>query len=307
MNIRLAILIGTLISFSSQAAGQAINKPAQGQGYKQTNTMGGGPATIPTTGKLRVFLLAGQSNMTGQGRAAELKAPYNQPHKRIRLWANNRWEYFVPTKSFGPGLKMAHQLAEHWPEDTIGVIKVAIGGTGILSFQPDWTMKSANRSKDGRKGDLYRDMTDAVKAAHKVSEFELEGFVWKQGGKDMRFQELADEYLGNFEKMITALREDLDAPAMPAFIATYATRRQFEEFAGTINKGRPGAYAVIKAQLDAADKIPHVVTFSHGKLPCHNDGIHYNTEGQLSLGGMVADAVEKYYAREEAHPDLNAS
>jgi hypothetical protein len=176
---------------------------------------------------------------------------------------------------------MAHQLAAHWPEDTIGVIKVAIGGTGILSFQPDWTMKSANRSKDGRKCDLYRDMTDAVKAAHKVCEFELEGFVWKQGGKDMRFQELADEYLGNFEKMITALREDLHAPAMPAFIATHATRRQFEEFAGTINKGRPGAYAVIKAQLDAADKIPHVVTFSHGKLPSHKDGIHYNTEGQL--------------------------
>jgi hypothetical protein len=275
----------------------ASKSPAQGQGLKQADTMGAGPADIPTTGKFRVILLAGQSNMTGQGRAAKLPPPYNQPHKRIRIWAHNRWEYFVPQRSFGPGLKLAHELAAYWPDDTIGVIKVAIGGTGILSFQPDWTKESADRTKDGRKGDLYRDMTDAIKEARKVSKLELMGFAWKQGGKDMRSKELAEEYLANFSKMITGLRKDLGVPDLPAFIAAYATREEFENFGGAINKGRPGTHAVIKAQLDAADRIRHVTTFSHGKLPCHQDGIHYNTDGQLILGKMFADQVKRYYAR----------
>ena len=259
--------------------------------------MGDGAAPIPASGKFRVFILAGQSNMTGQGHASELKPPYNQRHERIRIWANGRWQYFIPKKSFGPGVAMAHQLAKHWPDDTIGIIKVAIGGTGILSFQPDWTRESADRTKDGRKGNLYKDITDAVKAARKVSEFEIVGFAWKQGGKDMRSVELGSEYLGNFEKMITGLRTELKVPKMPAFIATQLTREEFENYDGPKSKRHPGAPGVIKAHLDAPEEIPHVVTFSHGKLPCRPDGIHFNTEGQLKLGQMFADAVEKYYKR----------
>lgn len=294
MNIRIVILFTLICGLGSSSAAPKSNAPAQGQGLKQANTMGGGKAGIPKTGKFRVFLLAGQSNMTGQGRAAQLKPPLNQPHERIRVWANNRWEYFIPKRSFGPGLNLAHELAEHWPNDTIGIIKVAIGGTGILSFQPDWSKESADRSKDGRKGDLYRDLTGAVNAARKVSDFELTAFCWKQGGKDMRYPKLAAEYLGNFRKMITGLRKDLGAPNLPAFIGAYATREELENFAGKINKSRPGAKDVIKAHLDAGDQIPHVVTFPHGKLPCHADGIHYNTEGQLTLGKLFADQIRQY-------------
>lgn len=111
----------------------------------------------------------------------------------------------------------------------------------------------------------------------------------------MRSKRLADEYLANFEKMITSLRNDLDAPELPAFIANYITRKEFENYTGPINKSRPGAEGVIKAQLDAADKIPHVVCFAHGKLPCRPDGIHFNTEGQLKLGLMYAEAVLKHH------------
>jgi predicted esterase len=66
-------------------------------GFKQANTMDGGEAAISKSGKFRVFVLMGQSNMQGTGRAKELKAPYNEKHDRIRIWANGRWEYFVPS------------------------------------------------------------------------------------------------------------------------------------------------------------------------------------------------------------------
>ncbi|HIA19916.1 MAG TPA: hypothetical protein EYN70_10955, partial [Planctomycetaceae bacterium] len=73
-------------------------------GFKQANSMGGGEAAIPKSGKFRVFVLMGQSNMTGAARAANLKSPYNEKHDRIRIWANGRWEYFVPSVRFGPGV-----------------------------------------------------------------------------------------------------------------------------------------------------------------------------------------------------------
>ena len=296
MKIPLVLLIAVFIGINFHAIGAEDNAPRQGQGYNQANTMGAGVASIADSGKFRVFILAGQSNMTGSGQANELEPPHNQTHDRIRIWANGRWESFVPQKKFGPGVAMAHQLAGQWPDDTIGIIKVAIGGTGILSFQPDWTSESADRTGDGRKGNLYQDITDAVKAARKVSDFEITAFAWKQGGKDMKSLDLGNEYLANFEKMITSLRTEFEAPEMPAFIATYLTREEFDNYDGPTSKSRPGAAGVIKAQLDAPDKIPHVVTFSQGKLPCCPDGIHFNTEGQLKLGRMYADAVEKYYA-----------
>jgi len=288
------ITVFVFLAFAYATDGGAA-EPVQGQGYRQTNTMGGGPAAIPDSGKFRVFILAGQSNMTGQGRVRELTEPHNKPHDRIRIWANGRWEYFVPSKNFGPGVAMAHQLAEFWPEDTIGVIKVAIGGTGILAFAPDWTKEQADRTGDGRKGNLYKDIVDAVTAARKASQFEIAGFVWKQGGKDSRSAELAKEYSDNFKKMVTAIREDVDTPKMPAFIATYMSDDDIGKVSEDIRTRRPGLEMVLRAQNRAARDIPGVVTVHHGRLPTHADGIHFNTKGQLKLGEMVAGAVKKYY------------
>jgi len=54
------------------------------RGFKQANSMGAGEAAIPKRGRLRVFLLMGQSNTTGSRMARELKSPYNQNQERIR-------------------------------------------------------------------------------------------------------------------------------------------------------------------------------------------------------------------------------
>ena len=146
-------------------------------GFQQPNSMGGGEATIPETGTFRVFILMGQSNMNGSGRAEDLEAPYNQRQERIRIWANGRWEYMVPGNKFGPGVSMAHQLADFWPDDTIGIVKVSCGATGISAFEKNWSFERAQRSKDGKKGSLYKDLMNAVAEAKRISNPEFCGFV----------------------------------------------------------------------------------------------------------------------------------
>jgi hypothetical protein len=190
-------------------------------GFKQANTMGGGEAAISKSGKFRVFVLMGQSNMQGAGRAKELKAPYNEKHDRIRIWANGRWEYFVPSVRFGPGVSMAHQLAELWPDDTIGIIKVAVGGTGICGFEKNWSFERAELTWDGKKGPLYKDLINAVAQAKRISTPEFCGFVWKQGAADGTRKELATGYYERFKQLISDVRTDLGVPDLPTFVPVY--------------------------------------------------------------------------------------
>ncbi|MGB0579874.1 MAG: sialate O-acetylesterase [Limisphaerales bacterium] len=190
-------------------------------GFQQPNSMGGGAAPIPKSGKFRVFVLMGQSNMTGAARAKNLKPPYTEKHERIRIWANGRWEYFVPTVRFGPGVSLARQLAELWPNDTIGIIKVASGGTGIRGFEKNWSFERANLTFDGKKGSLYEDLMNAVAEAKRVSQPEFCGFVWKQGAADGTKKILANEYFDTFKQLVADLRQDLGSPNLPVFMPSY--------------------------------------------------------------------------------------
>ncbi|MHC4569250.1 MAG: alpha-L-fucosidase, partial [Planctomycetota bacterium] len=190
-------------------------------GFKQANTMGGGQAAISKRGKFRVFVLMGQSNMQGAGRAKELKAPYNEKHDRIRIWANGRWEYFVPSQRFGPGVSFAHQLADFWPDDTIGIIKVAVGGTGICGFEKNWSFERAELTWDGKKGPLYKDLMNAVAEAKRISNTEFCGFFWKQGAADGTKKVLANAYYDRFRQLVSDLRADLGVSDLPTFVPVY--------------------------------------------------------------------------------------
>ena len=194
-------------------------------GFQQANSMGAGAAPIPKGGKFRVFVLMGQSNMNGSGRATELKPPYTEKHERIRIWANGRWEYFVPSNRFGPGVSFAHQLADFWPDDSIGIIKVSCGATGISAFEKNWTFERAQRSKDGVKGSLYRDLMNAVAEAKRISHPEFCGFVWKQGAADGK-KGLAEEYYDNFNQLILDLSADLGVSNLPTFVPSYAKDKE---------------------------------------------------------------------------------
>lgn len=255
--------------------------------------MGGGKAAVPGGGVFRVFVLMGQSNMHGTARASMLKSPYNKKHDRIRIWANGRWEYFVPRQRFGPGVSMAHQLAEKWPKDTIGVIKISSGGTGIRAFEKNWTKERADRTFDGRKGPFYKDLMNAVTEAKDFSKPVYSGFVWKQGGADGTKKDLADEYYDTFVQLVSDLRKDLSTPDMPVFVLTYASDEDLAK--KTLTGKRKYIKTVLMAHNKAGRDIPNCTTVLHGQLPKEKDGVHFNHEGQVKLGKMTADAVEEFY------------
>ena len=224
------VIIASLISVQASIGNPQIEAADKWKtiGFQQPNSMGGGEAAIPETGTFRVFILMGQSNMNGSGKAVDLEAPYNQTHERIRIWANGRWEYMVPSNKFGPGVSMAHQLADFWPDDTLGIIKVSCGATGISAFEKNWSFERAERSKDGKKGSMYKDLMNAVAEAKRISNPEFCGFVWKQASADGK-KGLAEEYSRNLKQLISDLSEDLGVPNLPTFIPSYARDQELLE------------------------------------------------------------------------------
>ena len=52
---------------------------------------------------------------------------------------------------------------------------------------------------------------------------------------------------------------------------------------------------VLMAQNRAGREIPNVTTLYPGRLPIGDDGVHYSSEGYITLGKITATAVEEFY------------
>jgi hypothetical protein len=146
----------------------------------------------------------------------------------------------VPSNKFSPGVSFAHQLADFWPDDTIGIIKVSCGATGISAFEKNWSFERAERSKDGKKGSLYRDLMNAVAEAKRISQPEFCGFVWKQASADGK-KGRAEEYADNFKQLISDLSADLGVSNLPTFVPSYAKDNELlQSVLSLLNKERRG-------------------------------------------------------------------
>ena len=79
------ILTPSLLSAQASNGNPQVKDAAKWKtaGFQQVNSMGGGEAAIPKSGKFRVFVLMGQSGMAGTAKASKLTPPLNEKHERI--------------------------------------------------------------------------------------------------------------------------------------------------------------------------------------------------------------------------------
>ncbi|MFC1596452.1 sialate O-acetylesterase [Planctomycetota bacterium] len=190
--------------------------------------------------------------------------------------------------------------------NTMGIIKVASGGTGIRGFEKNWSFERAERTFDGQKGSLYQDLMRAVAEARRISKPEFCGFVWRQAKADGTRRDLAEEYCDTFKQLISDLRNDLRAPELPVFILAHSNDEDLLQvvlshpYDQDMSKARklsaqsPCIGTVIMAHNRVGREIPNVVTLYPGKLPISEDGVHTNAEGQMILGKVTASGVEEF-------------
>ena len=255
------------------------------------------PDESPASNSIKVLILIGQSNMAGFARGREFPPEMAVPSERRLVLSDNGWIPLVPGQRNGPEISLAYELSDTWPEETIGIIKVAVGGTGIRAFIPDWTEELADVTGDGHKGSLYAQVRAGIEQAMAISEVEFIGVVWKQGGSDAWTAETAEGYLASLTSIIEALRRDTNTPNLPLFISTYFDAEtlllEFDTLGGMAD-GLDALFDILMDHNLAQDEIPYTMTVPTGLLPLTVDGIHFNTEGQITHGQVLADAIWAY-------------
>lgn len=215
--------------------------------------------TIPANGKLKVFILAGQSNMVGFGQLdgspgtmeAYLKSnPKDYGHlidkngKRVvrdDVWIVNLSDGKKPRQGWlttGYGASEGHIGPEYGFgfvmgnsfEDPVLIIKSAWGGRSLRNdFLSPSSADYPEPKKDGDKGFHYAEILRHVKEItgnlkqyfpdYSGKGYEIAGFGWHQGWNDRIDQAAVDAYEENLVHLVKDIRKDLGVPELPFVIA----------------------------------------------------------------------------------------
>jgi len=256
---------------------------------------------------LRVFFLAGQSNMVGPGQEGYLKAERPELLKPRDDAFGIQWGH--PSgplgcglggreTSYGPELMMSHALGDALDEQII-FIKAAWGGkTLVRDFRPP----SAVEKRGGEVGYLYTlMMTRFAKALEHLDKhvpavatngYELSGFVWFQGENDSLVGEAAwNEYGENLKDLMHDVRTSLGVPDLPVLIIQINKSMWGDDEpdpeTGTYKKG---GFFVREAQRKVAEADSRAAWVPTKDL---NQGYHYDSASHLVIGERAGEAMLK--------------
>jgi len=246
--------------------------------------------------------------MVGWGDSTKLPDDLRNGNDRVQMFENGKWQPLRPHQpankgqkrvgltefSFGPEIAFGHAMAKAWPDETIGIIKFSIGGTSVLAWKPDWSKSDADRVGQGRHGSLFKKLMEKVDAAGKSRDIEIVGFLWLQGGGDMKKVEVAKEYLDNLKSLVVAVRKATGGADLPFVYGSPRNGEVPDDLSDLVPNVRIGRYIaaefVLKAQYDAQKAISNSKMVILRDIEKHPKNVHYNTAGQLVVGKRFAKA-----------------
>lgn len=229
---------------------------------------------------VKVFILAGQSNMEGAGtvkadpkknegkgsleylvKNAATAEKFKHLADKNGAWVvrDDVWIHYLDRKGkltvgfgsnaerIGPELGFGHVIGDAFDEPVL-LIKLAWGGKSLAKdFRPP--------SSGGEVGPYYKEIVQRTKDVlgdlkKQFPElagrgYELAGFGWHQGWNDRVNQAFNDEYEKNMANFIRDIRKDLGAKNLPFVIA--------ETGMGGLEEKHPRALSLMKAQAAVAE------------------------------------------------------
>lgn len=281
---------------------------------------------LPTffyTQKIRVFVLAGQSNMNGFGYNKDL--PSNlRAFKDVYIFQGNSvadgeinggigyWDVLKPghgtgfksdgktntlSDRFGLELTFAKKMQEFFPEDKIALIKYAREGTSIDSLAAG-NFGCWDADFNGKKGvNQYDHFLTTLKNALKEKDIDkngradeliMSGILWMQGEGDASYnEEIANNYYSHLKTLMNQMRAALLTDDLPVVIGKISD-------SGKNNSGRVWEMGeLIQFAQEKFVKNDHhssiirsTKNYSYG-----NDPWHYNSAGYIDLGEKFAIEV----------------
>ncbi|MBW8890022.1 MAG: hypothetical protein JF616_19880 [Fibrobacteres bacterium] len=248
------------------------------------------PAAAATP--IKVFLLAGQSNMSGWTPSTGMPSAYTQSQTNVLIyadgeidnakkkkWMNNGMDFGHAAGYFGPELLFGKTLSDSLPGAKIALIKHSVGSTYLAT---DWRPPSSG----GTTGSLFNAALATAKAGLAALDPQYtpvwSGVLWMQGEFDGNNQGYANEYQTNLTNLVKDIRSQLKEPNLPFIIGMIDSSRSWQ-YAGTIRA----------AERAVAKNVPNVSTVDTYGFA--TDGTHYKLDGMIALGkGFATNWLSKY-------------
>ena len=243
-----------------------------------------GPEEPAKGGKLKVFLLIGNSNMRGLAHSAELPEELRRPQTNVLFNVGGKWTSLEPGgPSFGPEITFGRAMAKALRGERIAVVKFAIGGTSLFAWDRDWTADLARKTGNEKSGPLYEQLTERVADALKGRDAEIVGVFWMGCGRDCRYRESAELFERNFSALIRNLRKEWGAPDLPFIYGR-----------DSLPPGRFKHVDIIrKAEEKIAKTVPHTEMVDTDDLTKLKDRVHFAVKATMTLGDRFAEAYLK--------------
>lgn len=260
------------------------------------------PVTNPpvsTVSRLRVLLIAGQSNADGRAVVSGLPTSLQSPQANVDFYFKTEGNAaalttlrpgLTETSQFGPEILLGRRFADlHSGEagTRVAIIKYANGGTNLYSH---WKAGGdATTTGDGAEYVTFQQTVisglAALVAAHPSATIELESMVWMQGESDTNSLTYANAYQVNLANLIADVR------------ATFAANLPF--IIGRLSDGQTANDAtgmdIIQAAQDAvADSDPLTEIVNTNGFALKSDHLHFDANGQRSLGSSFAEESAYY-------------
>ncbi len=246
-----------------------------------------------------VYLLGGQSNMSGLGEVAALPPSLQVAQDDVWLFSSwqPRWNGLVPTSEygnayFGPEVTFGRALGDV-TDRPVALIKHSVGGTDLaIYWHPGVT------EDDPDMGAGYSTWLTTVRAGLAALEASgevprLAGMIWMQGESDALDLSMAAVYEDNLRNLIARVRQDTGEPALPFALGLI----------DCIPCGS-GRNLVRAAQQLVADEDPTVFALETEDLSMWTDAVHYNGPGMRTLGDRFAEALLGQELSEPVRPAL---
>lgn len=220
----------------------------------------------------QVYLLMGQSNMAGRG---ALTAEY-LAMKYERVWMLDKEYKWVPARhplhfdkpavaGVGPGLSFGEAIAKAYPQDTIGLVPCAVGGTTISKWEPGAYDEHTHTHP-------YDDAVRRIKEAQKKGT--IRGIIWLQGEGDSNPKSL-EQYAGRIAVLIARLRKEVGDPNLP-FIA------------GELGHYKEKFIPFNQKLAQLPQQVPFTRTVSAAGLKDRGDTLHFDSPSATAYGKRFA-------------------
>lgn len=232
-----------------------------------------------------IYILAGQSNMSGRGLISEV--PIFDNYAKILSYSNaGKWVYGTEPiddatgqvdsvsadapAAAGPSMTFADALYDLRPGRYVGLVPCAEGGSSIASW-----------ARDLSRSTLYGSMI--ARAQEAAASGALKGFIWYQGESDADTTAHANAWAAAFTQIVTDMRSDLgfNIPGVMTVIGP--------DPSDAVNFPAWSTLVANQQGMTLPDGVARVSANDLTAQPA--DLIHLTTASQVTLGGRMATAM----------------